>query len=433
MLNQQFISRLKKLTEKGAIPEELLKRINANDLQSIILVLINDATLEERIMSLTPGTGFRLDKQESGLERTITILRAQDGELECILETENLDAQNKSCEVEEFDGLIKKGRQAWRLDGPNGPEKYASLYVELSKKKKFNSKNQAAQARLASIQKEVAFSWSLPKNDYVLTSRLGPIYSNENGTFVSIHSLYGIRLDDIDQYNLTQAQHQEIISKVLEGLVFLEKNDIIHGDIKPANVLVFLGKDNRICVKFIDFGTICNIKGNTYQNALHATPGYESPEIALVVSEPSHPDHQEYEAVYADVEGKNYAKLCADKMSIELREKFKSPHPKNDVWATGVMLHEFLHEGAFLDKLPDEPFLRGMLEADREKRFDAATALKEWKKSLEKPAPIEMVQRHYLPSYRTVIDKVKSTSFVDKVSIFAHETYGSFKRLFKGV
>ncbi len=69
----------------------------------------------------------------------------------------------------------------------------------------------------------------------------------------------------------------EVARKVAEGLFFLKQKKIIHGDIKPANIL--LSEDNS--VKIVDFGI--SILGETGNLHPAQAEWYRSPEAVLQV------------------------------------------------------------------------------------------------------------------------------------------------------
>jgi serine/threonine protein kinase len=88
---------------------------------------------------------------------------------------------------------------------------------------------------------------------------------------------------DLHEKRLTLNQMVQIIYQLNEGLRTLHSNNIIHGDIKPGNIVIsgFDNSDSELIeAKIIDFG-ICQFVPNaqTKLYALGHTPGYDAPEL----------------------------------------------------------------------------------------------------------------------------------------------------------
>lgn len=98
-----------------------------------------------------------------------------------------------------------------------------------------------------------------------------------------------------------------IIVYVLRALAFLERLNIVHGDIKPQN-LVIVPTENNFCIKLIDFGTVEKMQTHRAQMTVEATKAFTlffvSPEF-----------------------------LRRDSKNIVSRRL----HKTSDVWAAGVM------------------------------------------------------------------------------------------------
>lgn len=78
----------------------------------------------------------------------------------------------------------------------------------------------------------------------------------------------------IHGYKLNAEWILNIVIQIMDALNYLHKHNIIHGDIKPANIL--FTKDNK--VKLCDFGLSQYINGDKY-NTINGTMGYMAPEI----------------------------------------------------------------------------------------------------------------------------------------------------------
>lgn len=108
-----------------------------------------------------------------------------------------------------------------------------------------------------------------------------------------------------------------IIIYVLRALTFLEQINIVHGDIKPQN-LVIVPNEQSFCIKLIDFGTIEKMNTRCAQMTVDATKAFTlffvSPEF-----------------------------LKRDSKNLVSRHL----HKKSDAWAAGVMFYLL-----FCGKLP---------------------------------------------------------------------------------
>lgn len=100
-----------------------------------------------------------------------------------------------------------------------------------------------------------------------------------------------------------------IITYVLRALTFLEQLNIIHGDIKPQN-LVIVPNGEAFCVKLIDFGTVEKMTTKRADLTVDATKAYT--------------------AFFASPEF-----LKRDSKNLVSRHL----HKKSDAWAAGVMFY----------------------------------------------------------------------------------------------
>ncbi len=80
---------------------------------------------------------------------------------------------------------------------------------------------------------------------------------------------------DIDN-NLTLEQAKDIFASVCKGLAYAHSQDIVHGDLKPGNIMI---SDSGIA-KVMDFGVAKKVAGGSKKEAknLAGTPAYMSPE-----------------------------------------------------------------------------------------------------------------------------------------------------------
>lgn len=77
---------------------------------------------------------------------------------------------------------------------------------------------------------------------------------------------------------------RKILQQVTQGLAYLHQNKIIHRDIKPHNILIYVEEGSDPLMKLADFG-ICSIlsveNGFTNTNVVNpsGSPGYRAPEM----------------------------------------------------------------------------------------------------------------------------------------------------------
>eukprot|EP00928_Gymnodinium_smaydae_P026907 TRINITY_DN20977_c0_g9_i1.p1 TRINITY_DN20977_c0_g9~~TRINITY_DN20977_c0_g9_i1.p1 ORF type:complete len:672 (+),score=186.47 TRINITY_DN20977_c0_g9_i1:206-2221(+) len=85
------------------------------------------------------------------------------------------------------------------------------------------------------------------------------VIETEAQIFVLMELIKGKDLfaDIIDRHGLREKRAAFIMAQLCDALKFLHNNDIIHGDIKPENVMLESPDSDQPCVKLIDFGFSC--------------------------------------------------------------------------------------------------------------------------------------------------------------------------------
>ena len=88
---------------------------------------------------------------------------------------------------------------------------------------------------------------------------------------------------------------KQISIQLLNALKILEKNKIIHADIKPENILIKNFDGEKISVVLIDFGSATYI--NNYIHTYIQSRYYRAPEIILGLNYTTKTDHWSFACV----------------------------------------------------------------------------------------------------------------------------------------
>ena len=140
----------------------------------------------------------------------------------------------------------------------------------------------------------------------------------------------GVPLSALKKETLNAALTQKCVKQMLEGLLYLKEQKVVHKDIKPDNVLVDQGGD----IRFIDFGLAEELGDSGVSHVARGTPLYMAPEMMK---------HPAEFGVAADV----FSAACVI-YELVTGETFKGEEP-NDMG--GQM--RLLHAGFPFDRLWD--------------------------------------------------------------------------------
>jgi len=188
------------------------------------------------------------------------------------------------------------------------------------------------------------------------------------------HDLHKILVEskELTVFNILQLKY--ILRQILEGCAYLHKKEIIHRDIKAANILI----NNQGIVKLADFGLAREVRRQEPLTTRLVTRWYRAPEISLqekyysfqsdvwsvgcvfaemVAREPlfnSRTDHEHFAVIIGQLEGQN-APLPKDedwpKFSAMYDKVYSEEMPKPN-------LPEKLNRGGlqhFFDKIEKNP------------------------------------------------------------------------------
>jgi eukaryotic-like serine/threonine-protein kinase len=86
----------------------------------------------------------------------------------------------------------------------------------------------------------------------------------------------GVAVNEYGKQNLlTAAQKLKLFNKVCSAVAYAHRNLVIHGDLKPGNVLITADGEPKL----LDFGISSFKDGGMAPSSAHAlTPAYASPE-----------------------------------------------------------------------------------------------------------------------------------------------------------
>lgn len=170
-------------------------------------------------------------------------------------------------------------------------------------------------------------------------------------------------IDDLESMTKDLGEIQTLMKSMLEGLLYLERQNIVHKDLKPYNIL-FKKNGDFASAKILDFGLAADINDKYNLNKISGTPGFIAPEVFLSLEE---------------------------KIELPLSSKI-------DIFSLGVIFHcllfgDFLFEGddsnAIYEKNEKGEFQIGSIKGMREGLEDplALDLLKKMLKEIQKIEP----------------------------------------------
>jgi len=113
-----------------------------------------------------------------------------------------------------------------------------------------------------------------------IISLVGCLYSDDGVYIVTNLANYDVMslIDYREDVSIEENYVYMIIEQMIESIVYLHSNNIVHRDIKPDNFVVFDNRPNSICVKLIDFEYSINLQFSQSSEQFGGSPGYIPPE-----------------------------------------------------------------------------------------------------------------------------------------------------------
>ncbi|MDB6097212.1 MAG: hypothetical protein JWM09_1490 [Francisellaceae bacterium] len=351
-----FLNRLHINFQTKTFPQKLLTKINYHDLNLIISYFLTLPMLYNILKSIKINQGRRFAKEETLLKRTFNILCDHTNQYYFIIETKSkLANHSKTPHVQRelFNGSIKKGKIAWRIDS-NPPEEWANLVV---------STKYINETALEIAEKEAFFS-NLLNSEYITALLLGSRYIkyilvSQNIILIKSLSLYSKLAENKNlscflthNPNLRYAEKLKLAYNILKAIetLHLQSPPLVHQDIKTDNFLIYK-ENNGIQIKLTDFGLTRPALGPEWEKAVAlATLGYEPPHFHFHINA--------FPCSYFSRQNKDYyqthlsvGKLLSFDLNLmktsEVSEVLR-PKKYNDIWACGIVLYQ-LFEEHFLD------------------------------------------------------------------------------------
>lgn len=103
---------------------------------------------------------------------------------------------------------------------------------------------------------------------------------NVKGEFFKGERIYSIKYQDT--YKILKRDKsllKQLFAEIIKGISFLSGLGIVHGDIKPDNILIDFDGTTLHGVKIIDFGSAFFLERDITPNFSMNTPEYLAPEV----------------------------------------------------------------------------------------------------------------------------------------------------------
>ncbi|KAF2014052.1 hypothetical protein BU24DRAFT_452817 [Aaosphaeria arxii CBS 175.79] len=130
-------------------------------------------------------------------------------------------------------------------------------------------------AHKRNIVQLVALGWERVLDDVIGEPTLAPVIALEYASYGTLQDLYYS-----SEFLSSYSKKVQILADVADGLQALHYSNIVHGDVKPANILICKDKNGGVIAKLSDFGlsVIDPSAGPEYQRMPGGTAEYLAPE-----------------------------------------------------------------------------------------------------------------------------------------------------------
>ena len=416
---REFYQRLQ-VAKTATIHPELEKKLSVIDYKAILefFTTIEEVNLKAQLSLLENGQSCRFAKEETGLTRTINIIRTEQGEYKLMVETKNKLANGlKNPDAPVVQGKIKRGKPSWRLDIQ---EEYFGLTM------KVDIDNPKNQAYVKEIQLESALSKTLSEQSAnICATDIGIEFEKKGKKKITVYSPKAIGTLDVVLKTLGDAPlvKNKLISDLLSGVKAMHDNGYIHQDLKPQNLLIYQDEAGIYTLKLADFGEAKQVTDTSQYAA--GPDKFQSPEMAYYYTNPHDQDkaNRDYGQKYYAKSHAIVGRLAADSpeglasypQDAIHREAYKAPSKSNDMWAVGSLVH-YIQCGVLPETLRDidaikvdDPLLQGLLSANRTNRIDIDTAISRNQAIVASPQGRQFVQKQQGQRYYIGINLKKAS------------------------
>ncbi len=362
---EKFKRRLLSNLEIKKTPKLLSKFFNLENLKNIYQTILNTIVRNPKlIQKLTPGEAIRFSKSGYHLSKNAQIVCSKKGKLRLFVETNTHDKEGNYIEDAILGaGTSKTVLRCYRID--------STLPMEWACGKVKDKDNDEVVAAL-----NEATTMNELDHPHIAKAEPGVVY--KKGSKVALFSKLAIgTLMDVIKGKIpaTDLEKQTLMFQIFDAMAYVHKQNIVHQDLKPHNILIYRAKDNSLIAKVADFG-LCSMP-NAPEEVPSGTLGYASPEVLAY--------HSDSEANLHERFFKSPKRSLGRDVVTELHKKpsYKNlqPHPKNDCWSLGILYYKLLHgvkpslKVLTTKKKSGNKVIDGLLNIDRDKRFDVDTAV----------------------------------------------------------